>query len=143
MKKCNSTWRLNSSLIRLGLLSIFFIFFSGIIYAEPGEEILDKKISITAEQKEVKTILNEISKLAEIKFVYSVQRIPARKKVSLLVVDQKVKDVLNLLLQPLDVLYYVSGSQIVLMKKGEEGEFLIKVKEAESLNKQLDEKEYF
>ena len=50
--------------------------------------------------------------------MYSAQRIPARRKVSLLAYDQRLGDVLNLLLQPLDVLYYVSGNQIVLMKKG-------------------------
>ena len=36
---------------------------------------------------------------------------------------------LNLLLGPLDVLYYVSGNQIVLMKKGEEAAVLVKLKD--------------
>ena len=108
--------------MRIGLLPVLLICSGGIINANPGsgEEILNKKISLVAEQKEVKIILSEISRLAEIKFVYSAQRIPARKKVSLLAYDQKLGDVLNLLFQPLDVLYYVSGNQIVLMKKGEE-----------------------
>ena len=108
--------------MKSGLFPLFLIlFFSGIIYAAPDEEVLDKKISLIVEQKEVKVVLNDISKLAKIKFVYSPQRIPSRKKVSLRVYEQKVSDVLNLLLGPLDVLYYVSGSQVVLMKKGEEG----------------------
>ena len=55
----------------------------------PEENVLDKKISLVAEQKEVRDILSEISKLVEIKFVYSAQRIPARKKVSILANDQK------------------------------------------------------
>ena len=145
MKRNTPFRQLISQCIRLGVLPAFFILLGGFIYANPdtGEDVLDKKISLVAEQKEVKTILGEISKLTEIKFVYSAQRIPARKKVSLLVVDQKVRDVLNLLLQPLDVLYYVSGSQIVLMKKGEEEDFLVKLKEAQLTNKQLEEKEYF
>ena len=98
------------------------ICFGGTSYAYAGdtEEILNKNISLAVDQKEVKSILNEISKLAEIKFVYSAQRIPARKKVSLLAHEEKLGDVLNLLLKPLDVLYYVSGNQIVLVKKGEE-----------------------
>ena len=64
-------------------------------YARAGdtEEILNKKISLAVDQKEVKSILSEISKLAEIKFVYSAQRIPARKKVSLLAHDEKLGDV--------------------------------------------------
>ena len=83
-----------------------------------AEDVLNRKISLIVEQKEVRAILSEISKLAEIKFVYSAQRIPSRKKVSLQVHDERLGDVLNSLLAPLDVLYYVSGNQIVLMKKG-------------------------
>ena len=145
MKRNNSIRQLISSLIRLGLLPVLFIFFTGIIYGSPGfgEEILDKKISLVVEHKEVKTILNEISKLAEIKFVYSAQRIPSRKKVTLIVYEQRVGDVLNMLLQPLDVLYFVSGSQIVLMKKGEEAKFLLKLKEDQSADKKIPEKEFF
>ena len=118
--------------MRRRLLPLFIIlYFSGIVYAESGEEVLDKKITLIVEQKEVKVVLNDISKLAKIKFVYSPQRIPSRKKVTLRVYDQKVSEVLNLLLGPLDVLYYVSGSQVVLMKKGEEGEILLKLKDQE------------
>ncbi len=129
----------------IGLLTLFLIIFFGrTSYAKTGEteEILDKKISLVAEQKEVKSILSEISKLAEIKFVYSPQRIPSRKKVSILAYDQRLGDVLNLLLQPLDVLYYVTGNQIVLMKKGEERNILAKLKGQPDI-KNVSEKEYF
>src|SRR4051812_36148323 len=118
MKKNKPIRQLICQLMRVGLLPVLLIIcFGEVIYAKPGndEEILDKKISLVAEQKEVKIILGEISKLAEIKFVYSAQKIPARKKVSLLAYDQRLGDVLNLLLRPLEVLYYVSGNQIVLM----------------------------
>ena len=114
------------------LLTVSLIIcFGGTSYAKTGdtEEVLNKKISLVVEQKEVKSILTEISKLAEIKFVYSAQRIPSRKKVSILVHDQRLGDVLNKLLQPLDVLYYVSGNQIVLVKKGEERNILARMKD--------------
>ena len=134
----------NNSIPQLVSL-LLLIFFAGNAYAGSGidEEILDKKISIVAEQKPVKTILSEISNLTEIKFIYSAQRIPSRRKVSLRVYEQRVGDVLNMLLQPLDVLYYVSGSQIVLMKKGEEAKFLVKLKEDQSADKKISEKEFF
>jgi TonB-linked SusC/RagA family outer membrane protein len=127
-----------------GLLSLLLIILnSSAINAENGkaEDVLNKKISLVAEQKEVKTILGEISTLAEIKFVYSAQRIPSRKKVSLLAHDQRLGDVLNLLLQPLDVLYYVSGNQIVLMRKGQENNFLAKLKD-QGENKKISDREY-
>jgi len=130
---------------RIGLLTIFLIIcFGETSYAKTGdtEEILNKKISLVAEQKEVKSILSEISKLAGIKFVYSPQRIPARRKVSILAYDQRLGDVLNLLLQPLDVLYYVTGNQIVLMKKGEERNIFAKLKDPPDI-KNVSEKESF
>ncbi len=119
------------------LTSFFIICFDVTSYAKTGdtEEVLDKKISLVVEQKEVKSILSEISRLAEIKFVYSAQRIPARKKVSLLALDQRLGDVLNLLLQPLDVLYYVSGNQIVLVKKGEERNLFARLKDQSDVKK--------
>ena len=93
-----------------------------------GEDVLNRKISIAVEQKEIRTILSEISKLAEIKFVYSAQRIPCRKKVSIQAQDEKLGNVLNSLLEPLDVLYYVAGNQIVLTKKGEEELLKLEIK---------------
>ena len=52
------------------------------------EEVNDQPL--TAEQKEVKVVLAEISRLAAIKFVYSSQRIPAHQKVSLQARDRRV-----------------------------------------------------
>lgn len=114
------------------------------MYAAGGDEdVLNKKISLVAEQKEVRAILSEISKLAEIKFVYSSQRIPSRKKVSLLARDEKLADVLNSLLMPLDVLYYVSGNQIVLMKKSEEDNLLLKLKDLQEDNREISKNLFF
>ena len=130
--------------MRTGFLPVLLtICFGGNIYAKSGdgEEILNKKISVVAEQKEVKAILSEISKLAEIKFVYSAQRIPARRKVSLLAYQQRLGDILNLLLQPLDVLYYVSGNQIVLMKKGQKNIILANLRDQLD-SKKISEGEY-
>ncbi len=109
--------------MRIGLLPLLMInCMTAMIYASPssGQEVLDKKINLVAQQKEVKTILSELSKLAEIKFVYSAQRVPCHQKVSLMAKDQKLSEVLDQLLAPLDIFYHVSGNQIVLMKKGDE-----------------------
>ncbi|MDP4261221.1 MAG: TonB-dependent receptor [Bacteroidota bacterium] len=143
MKQTKPVKGVFNQFLKVGLLlSLLFVCSGKIIYAEGRpEEILNKKISLVAEQKEVRTILSEISKLAEIKFVYSAQRIPARKKVSVLANDQRLGDVLNGLLQPLDVLYYVSGNQIVLMRRGQESDPLPNLKDHAD-NKRLADKEY-
>ncbi|MFI5130907.1 MAG: TonB-dependent receptor [Chitinophagales bacterium] len=109
------------------LLFIFFLSLANATPAKAGEDVLDKKITLIVEQKEVRDVLNDITRLVEIKFVYSAQKIPSRKKVTILVNDARVGDVLNLLLEPLNVLYYVSGNQIVLIKKGEQDAVIVKL----------------
>jgi len=134
MKNCNSAmWP--ASLLKKArhLKFLFFVLCFGLLSSAPAqaEGVLDKKITINAQQKEMRTILNEISRLFEVKFVYSAQKIPARKKVSVLATDQKVKEVLDQLFGPLNVLYYVSGNQVVLMNRGEEGDMLANLRALE------------
>lgn len=121
--------------MRIGLMPLMLITaFTGTLYANhvKGQEVLNRKISLVAEQKEVKAILSQLSKIADIKFVYSAQRIPCRQKVSLRARDESLGSVLDGFLEPLDILYYVSGEQIVLMRKGDDnGEFILPVKESD------------
>src|SRR4029079_10958395 len=65
------------------------------------------------------------------------QKIPARKKVSILANDKRVGDVLDLLCEPLNVLYYVSGNQVVLMKKGEQESIIVKLNNFSDNKKQI------
>ena len=122
-------------LMKIQLLVLALVLSNEVVAAPGnGEDVLNRKISIAVEQKEVRTILSEISKLAEIKFVYSAQRIPCRKKVSLQAQDERLGDVLNSLLAPLEVLYYVSGNQIVLTKKAEEESLKFELKNVSADN---------
>src|SRR6185503_12223443 len=126
--------------IRLHRLLLFFVFLVCLVYSIPAqaeEDVLDKKITLVVKQKPVRDVLNDISQLVEIKFVYSSQKIPARRKVSILATDQKVKDVLDMLLEPLDVLYYVSGNQVVLIKKNELDEVVVKLQGLADNKKQI------
>ena len=123
MKNCKPAYLAVLYLKRTQFLKfLLFALCFGLLSSAPAqaEGFLDKKITLVAQQKEVRDVLNEISKLVEVKFVYSAQKIPSRKKVSINANDQKVKEILDQLLGPLDVLYYVSGNQVVLMQKGEE-----------------------
>ena len=73
--------------MRVALLPALLILCLGtVIYAKPtnGQGVLNRRVTLAADQREIKTILSDLSKQAEIKFVYSAQKIPARKKVSLL-----------------------------------------------------------
>src|SRR5688500_5748950 len=108
--------------MRIGLLPLLLVIgFAGIMYARPlkGQEVLNRKINLIADQKEIRMVLTEIGKLADIRFVYSAQRIPARQKVSVSAHNRRLGDILDNILQPLNILYYVSGNQIVLTRKGD------------------------
>lgn len=108
--------------MRIGLLPLLLVIgFAGIMYAHPlnGQEVLNRKINLVADQKEIRLVLSEIGKLADIKFVYSAQRIPARQKVSVTAQNRRLGDILDVIFQPLNILYYVSGNQIVLTRKGD------------------------
>lgn len=108
--------------MRVALLPVLLILcLATMLYAKPtnGQGILNRRVTLSADQREIKTILTDLSKQAEIKFVYSAQKIPARKKVSLNATDEKLGDVLHSLFAPLNIFYYVSGTQIVLMRKGD------------------------
>ena len=120
MKKIKFSRQLICRIMRIGLLPILLLStFAGTLYANhtSGQDVLSRKVSLIADQKEVKIILNEISRLADIKFVYSAQKIPCKKIVSLRAKDQELGDVLDELLSPLAINYHVSGDQIVLMQK--------------------------
>jgi hypothetical protein len=78
--------RLIHAAMRLTLPPLILLFaLVGVSYALPtkAQEILEKKISIQVDQKEMKEVLNLISKTAKVKFVYSTQKIPSKKLVSL------------------------------------------------------------
>ncbi len=144
MKRINSFGPLGF-LLRIKLLLLLSLALGNKLSAIPrhAEDVLNRKISLVVEQQEVRSILNEISKLAEIKFVYSAQRIPCRKKVSIQAQDERLGDVLNSLLEPLDVLYYVSGNQIVLTKKPDDESVLIGIKSLSDDKKELTPISFF
>ena len=137
MEKKEFSRQIISRFMRIGLLPMLFILtFTGTLLANrsAGQEVLNRKVSLVAEQKEVKTILAELSRIADIKFVYSAQRIPCKQKVSLRASNQNLGEVLNELLQPLDVAFHVSGEQIVLIRKGDDNSaLLLAVKETGKL----------
>ncbi len=83
-----------------------------------GQEILDKKITLSINKQGLKNILADIEKAAEIKFAYTEQTIPLNKKISVEAREERLGDLLQRIFKPLNVLYEVSGSQIILKKNG-------------------------
>ena len=78
-----------------------------------GQEILERKISISAENMKIRDVLSEIEVKADVKFTYRQRVIESRKKVSINVLESPLLDVLSDLFGS-SVNYRVIGNQIVL-----------------------------
>ncbi|TDB62734.1 SusC/RagA family TonB-linked outer membrane protein [Arundinibacter roseus] len=82
-----------------------------------GQELLEKRISLRLEDKSLKTIISRIESLANIHFMYSPKATQAERRTSLNVSDKPLREVLTLLLEPLQLSYRLVGTQIVLSNK--------------------------
>jgi len=79
-----------------------------------AQEFLNKQISIKADQTDIKTIIAKAELLANVKFVYSPQLINSDRKISINVVNQKLKYFLENSLKCYDVGYRIVKDQILL-----------------------------
>lgn len=81
-----------------------------------GQNILEKQISLTVENKPLKTVLTQIEKEANVRFMYSSKVVGAERKVDLTVSRQPLGAVLHTLFEPLGVGYRISGQHIILSR---------------------------
>lgn len=95
------------------LLAILFVFNS---YGRGAraQEALNAKISLTVSNLEVKVALHRIQQLADVKFVYSSRMIDLTRKVSFSASDQRLGELLDEILTPLQLRYKVLKDNIVL-----------------------------
>lgn len=96
----------------------------GLSYAKGSyaQELLEKRITLRAEEKSIKTILSKIESESNLKFVYSPASIKADRIVSINVQNKILKDVLENLFVPLEISYRVSGEKVILRyEKREKG----------------------
>ena len=80
------------------------------------QDVLNRGVSIQRESVEVRKVLNELEKQADVRFVYSSSAIPSRQLVTVRATNEKLIDVLNTLLTPLHITYEVVGTRILLRR---------------------------
>ncbi len=85
-------------------------------YTGKGQNILDKNVSLQAENTRFKGVLSQIEEQAHVRFIYSSSAIDVRQKVSLQAYNKKLDLVLEELLRPLSIEYSVSGNRILLRR---------------------------
>ncbi|WP_448959883.1 SusC/RagA family TonB-linked outer membrane protein [Larkinella arboricola] len=79
-----------------------------------AQDILNRSISIKADNTPLKTVLNKLEHLADVKFVYSPNTIRSNRKVTIDMTSRKLSEILHTLLSPLNLTYKVIGGQILL-----------------------------
>jgi TonB-linked SusC/RagA family outer membrane protein len=95
------------------LLTVFLL--NGVLAAS-AQELLDQRVSVRLDNYTVRQALLTLEKTAHVKFVYSRQVVQIDRKVSLAATDERLVDVLDRLLKPLQLSYVVTGSQIALVR---------------------------
>lgn len=96
-------------------LTLAFIL-CGSLYATEttGQEILDKKVSISAENLLISKVLSMVQKQTGVKFLYSSNAIQADRKISFSVTDKKLGEFINDIIRPLSIGSRIVDGQILL-----------------------------
>lgn len=78
--------------------------------------LLDRAVSIKANNVELRKVLSRIEDEVSVKFVYSSTVIQPNRRVSVKADQRKLSEVLAMVLEPLDISYRVIGGQIMLTR---------------------------
>ncbi|OZI09755.1 hypothetical protein BWI93_02505 [Siphonobacter sp. BAB-5385] len=81
------------------------------------QEVLQRRISLNLVNQDVKVVLQQLSKLAEVRFTYQSSLFGSTPKVSVQAQNLPLSKVLDQLLRPLQVEYKVEAQQIILIKQ--------------------------
>ena len=117
MKKKHNLQRLLLGIMKVTLIQIcMVVLFTSFVFARDShaQEVLNQQISLTIENRDIKTILTQVEKLTDVKFMYSAEVIQAKRKVSFSARNEKLSEVLDRLLLPLKISYEVSKKRILL-----------------------------
>ncbi|PWJ55018.1 TonB-linked SusC/RagA family outer membrane protein [Dyadobacter jejuensis] len=79
-----------------------------------AQELLMKKVSIHAEQLEIKQVLSKIEKEANVRFVYSVQLLPVDRKITVDIHNETIAEALESVFGPDRISYEIVRNKIVL-----------------------------
>lgn len=81
-----------------------------------AQGILDRLVTLDVKNVEMKNVIAEIKRKAEVDFIYSSTAIQTSHKVSIRATEKKLKDVLDELFKPLNIGYKVLNEQVLLYK---------------------------
>lgn len=93
-------------------------FFSSLALARPvdAQQLMEQRVSMRMDNQAIKTVLNQLGRVANVRFSYSSAIVPTEQRVSLNVTNQRLDEVLEYLLKPFQLTYYAKGRQVVLSR---------------------------
>lgn len=105
-------------LTRIACLKVLLVLLlaQGVFAKTSAQEMLNKQISLRMEDTSLRTIVAEISKKSGVRITYNSKVLPKELKGSLVANNDRLADVLNRLLKPKGISYFVSENQIILQK---------------------------
>lgn len=101
-----------------GVPMMLVLLLAGMAYGRHGlaQELLNRTVTVEADQRELRTVLNQLEKSAKVRFSYMPALIRDRK-VSVMAHNQRLSDVLEKMLRPLRIQYSVAGGYIILNRE--------------------------
>jgi TonB-linked SusC/RagA family outer membrane protein len=76
--------------------------------------VLERKISVKAESQTIESVLDQLEKQLNVRFVYSPSLIGANRRVTIQVADKPLTQVLDELLSPRKIVYEVRNNRVIL-----------------------------
>lgn len=119
MKKCLRLHEALRIIMRISLIQlIVMVAFTELAAAYNGhaQDVLSRRISVQLQDQKIGTVLEKISKLTNVRFMYSPELIQSERTVTLSVKNRKLDAVLSELLTPLKISYEIAGEQILLRR---------------------------
>ncbi len=107
-------------LMKISLLQLTIaVIFSGISLAHTtgAQNVLNRPVDLKIMDQPFDNALTTIEKVAHVKFAYHSALLKSKRKVTLVASGERLSEILDRFLNPLDIRYEVSGSHIVLRKK--------------------------
>ncbi len=92
----------------------------GLLFKASAQEILERRISLTAKRESLKNIIKKLNKLTKVEFVYSSKTNLQRQFISVNFHDLKLEDALEKILWPMHLNFQLSGGHIIITSMKEE-----------------------
>ncbi|NJN25732.1 MAG: SusC/RagA family TonB-linked outer membrane protein [Cyclobacteriaceae bacterium] len=122
MRKTIRRTRIRRWIMRVSLIQLFILSMSVSLLAATdlaGQEILEKKITISIKTKSLEKALKEIEKEANVRFLYLSNIVESRSNLEVSVKDEPLENLLSMICNTRNLRFELDGDFIILTKRSE------------------------